>query len=121
VAFRRRDRDPAAPGKVGPTVRLEEEWGGWCDEPSSDQLCAALDELVRGERPYVLVERPQEESRFVQALIEYDAFRVEHCDGGPERHFWCATSDAAVVHRVFVHWAYDLSGWREALPWQPLR
>jgi hypothetical protein len=93
------------------------------DDPSEDLLFELLTDIEAGDDEFVIVERTTDPSGNTNAQVCRTAdglFQVEHRDGGPGEHFQAFTPDKRLAHSVLTAWSFDLPGWREGLPWEPL-
>lgn len=99
------------------------ESGETWDDPSEDLLFELLSDMERGGEQFLIVDRLADGTgqTFAQVLCtDAGTYRVEYREGGEDRHFQAATEDKRLVHDVICRWAFELPGWRDALPWQPL-
>ncbi|GHB04496.1 DUF6891 domain-containing protein [Streptomyces termitum] len=102
------------------TVRTE-DWRKRL-RPSADELAA----LVRrvggdGDRFLILQRVPDLPDVYAQVWHEHgDAYRLEHRDGGPDRHFETAVGDAGRAAAALAGWARAEDGWDAGLEWERL-
>ncbi|WP_446213422.1 hypothetical protein [Micromonospora sp. IBSANI012] len=105
-------------------LRVRMESGQIWDDPSEDLLFELLSDMERGEEQFLIVERVADATgqTFAQ-VVRTDAggYQVEYREGDEDSHFQALTEDKRLVHSVITSWAFELPGWRDALPWAPLR
>ncbi|MFG1842819.1 hypothetical protein ACGFH8_30835 [Micromonospora sp. NPDC049175] len=105
-------------------LRVTMESGQIWHDPSEDLLFELLSDMERGEEMFLVVERLTDATgqTFAQvARTEANGYQVEYREGGEDSHFQAFTEDKRLVHSVLTAWAFELAGWRAALPWVPLR
>lgn len=93
------------------------------DDPSEDLLFELLSDMERGEEQFLVVDRLTDATgqTFTQvARTDAAGYQVEYREGGEDRHFQAYAEDKRLVHSVITCWAFELPGWRDALPWVPL-
>lgn len=102
---------------------VEQAW----EDPSEEQLFDLISELNLRHQ-YLIVDRAgaPDDQHYIQLRIsdEFDYYDIEYRDGGPETHHTATVTreDEYAAHdlvtKVITQWAFDVDGWREALPWQ---
>ncbi|GHF77831.1 hypothetical protein [Streptomyces griseosporeus] len=113
-----------------PRLRATEEGGRVVDDPTEEELHDLLSEMNLWHR-YVILERCDLEPRgqhYMQAYLNDDmSYQVEYRAGGPDQHYQTHISTPHELDRpkpvadLMMDWAHDRPGWREAVPWVPLR
>ncbi len=69
--------------------------------------------LLGGRYHWFTVERADQ--TYVQVYLEGHTFAVEHRDGGPDRHFAAASTDASLVEDLVWSWTVGDERWRTLL------
>lgn len=109
---------------TAPLLRVTMESGQIWHDPSEDLLFELLSDMERGEEQFLIVERLTDATgqTFAQvARTQPDGYQVEYREGDEDRHFQAFTGDKRLVHSVITSWAFELAGWRAALPWALMR
>ena len=109
---------------TAPLLRVRMESGQTWEDPSEDLLFELLSDMERGEEQFFVMDRLADVTgqTFVQvARTDAGGYQVEYREGDEDRHFQAFTEDKRTVHSVITSWAFELPGWRNALPWAPLR
>ncbi|MCM0674038.1 hypothetical protein NCC78_04885 [Micromonospora phytophila] len=109
---------------TAPLLRVRMESGQIWDDPSDDLLFELLSDMERGNEQFLVMDRLADVTgqTFVQvARTEVGGYQVEYREGDADRHFQAFTEDKRIAHSVITSWAFELPGWRNALPWVPLR
>jgi hypothetical protein len=107
-----------------PLLRATMESGQIWHDPSEDLLFELLSDIERGEEQFLVVERLADATgqTFAQvARTGANGYQVEYREGDEDSHFQAFTEDKRLVHSVLTAWAFELPGWRTALPWALLR
>lgn len=103
------------------------EWDGkaW-DDPSEDVLGDLLADLNLRWRFMIIerLDREPEGQHYLQVYLNDDlSYQVEYREGEASRHFQAHVprrpelDGYELVRRVVAGWAFDRTGWRDALPW----
>lgn len=111
---------------VIPVLRATTAFGTSLDDPGEDELFDLLGEMNR-RGPFVIVERLDREPRgqhYIQVYLNPDdGCLVEFREGTPDRHFRASVPGPFAFHGhdvvagVVKGWAFERSGWRDALDW----
>jgi hypothetical protein len=106
-----------------PVLRALTGSGQTWDDPSEDLLFDLLSDIEAGEEEFLIVERASDTTGQTYAQVrrtDDGLYQVEHRDGSPRQHFQAFTPDKRLAHSLITAWAFELPGWREALPWKPV-
>jgi hypothetical protein len=110
--------------KRSPALRAELESGAIKDDPSEGALLELLSAIERGDEKFLVLERLSDASgqTYIQACrAGAGAYRVEHREGGADRHFEATAANLREAHAVITDWAREAPGWRQALRWERLQ
>ena len=110
--------------KRSPALRAELESGAVKDDPSEDVLLELLSAIERGDEAFLVLERLSDASgqTYMQACrAAAGAYRVEHREGGADRHFEATAESMLEAHAVMADWARETPGWRQALRWERMQ
>ena len=110
--------------KRSPVLRAELESGAVRDDPPEDVLLELLSAIERGDEAFLVLERLSDASgqTYIQASrAAAGAYRVEHREGGADRHFGATAGNVREAHAVMADWAREAPGWRQALRWERMQ
>ncbi|PWD50550.1 hypothetical protein C8046_07685 [Serinibacter arcticus] len=61
---------------------------------------------------------PDVDQVYFQSARTDDGYLVEFRDGSPDKHFGATVPDVRAAHALATQWAFELDGWRTAVPWE---
>ncbi|MFF9341548.1 hypothetical protein ACF1CG_17630 [Streptomyces sp. NPDC014773] len=114
-----------------PVLRAVEESGRTVDDPTEEVLHDLLAEMSLSHR-FVILDRldlAPVGQHYIQAYLNDDlSYQVEYRAGSADKHYQAHVprlhdvfGPEALTAKVMMDWAHDRQGWREALPWTPMR
>lgn len=106
------------------TLRASVESGNNWDDPSEDHLFLLIEDIERGDEPYLIVERLNDPSgqTYIQTIRNDDgSYLVERRDGSSDEHFQTNASDFRRAHALIAAWAFGALDAATPDEWKRLR
>lgn len=104
-----------------PILRALMESGATWDDPSEDLIFELLNDIVRGDEQFVVIERTRDATgqTYAQAIQSASGgFILERRDGDADHHYRAACRDVRDAHRALAAWAHEIGDWQAVADWQ---